>query len=287
MPKKIPPHLRDKARKCLFCGEPGLTGTHVYPDWLNRLIKGSGQRVHTYEEHGDPYRPEPLVRKFKRKQGSVFSQAPYLACGDCNNGWMNRFEDEMVKFAKPIFLGEPVSLTRYQTRVMVGWLTLITILVQYIERGTRQVPAVPAAERYYFKKHRWPPDNWTIVAASLDAPRWRLSHRINLRALYPSPGFEWPTTIPVTGETNTHLSSFGMGKLFVQLFACPIANHVHDYRTSSKAAGLQRLWPLPSGLWFPSRRLPKFPTKLILDDDGADRIADEFHQRLGILTLRR
>jgi len=200
---------------------------------------------------------------------------------------MNRFEDEMVTFAKPIFLGEPVSLTKYQTRVMVGWLTLITILVQYIERGTRQAPAVSVAERAYFKKYREPPENWTIVAASLNAPRWRQSHRINLRALYPSRGFEWPTMIPVTTETNTHLTSFGMGKWFVQVFACPIPNHVHDYRTSSKAAGLQRLWPLPGRFWFPSRRLPKFPTKVILDDDDADRIADEFHQRLGIVTHRR
>ena len=58
------------------------------------------------------------------------------------------------------FFWESLFLLRaIKRRVMVGWLTLIAILVQYVERGTRQVLAVSAAERDYFKKYREPPDN--------------------------------------------------------------------------------------------------------------------------------
>jgi hypothetical protein len=133
MPKKIPEHLRDKARKCIFCGEPGVTQTHVFPDWLDELIATGNARSQFFQLEDEPF-SIPTVVENVRKQGSVFSQKPYLTCGACNNGWMNRFEDEMVKFSKPIFLGQQANLTEYQTRVLVGWLTLITILAQYPQR---------------------------------------------------------------------------------------------------------------------------------------------------------
>ena len=99
---------------------------------------------------------------------------------------------------------------------------------------------------------------------------------VSLRSLYPSRGFEWPTRIPVTTETNTHLSSFGMGKLFVQgVSARLIANHVHDYRTSSEAADYIDFGRCQAAFGFPRGGSRKFPNKSILDHDGADRIADE------------
>ena len=150
MPKKIPPHLRDKrAMSLLRLAWPHRD--HVYPDLAKYTNQRQRQQVHTYEEHGDPYRPGPPVRKFKQRQGSVFSQAPYVVCGDCNNGWMNCFEDEMVKFAKPIFWESCFSYALSNSRD--GRLAYPHCYFSSISRAWNQTnPWVSAAERDYSKK---------------------------------------------------------------------------------------------------------------------------------------
>jgi hypothetical protein len=91
MAKNVPAHLRAKAKKCLFCGEPGLSLTHIWPDWLNRMYPGSahvGRYVAT--EPTSPTSEERIVTH-KNYQGSLFSRKPKLACIDCNTGWMKLF----------------------------------------------------------------------------------------------------------------------------------------------------------------------------------------------------
>ncbi len=84
MDKKVPSHLRKKAAKCIFCDEPGLSKTHIWPAWLNSLL-APGTAHWVKAERRD-------ATEVKIKQGSIFSQKPYLACVCCNTGWMKSFE---------------------------------------------------------------------------------------------------------------------------------------------------------------------------------------------------
>ena len=286
MVKNIPAHLRDRARKCIFCGEPGVTETHVWPDWLGRLVPTEEEfRKEEHFSRNPPELPTPPI-EVTEKRGRPFSIRPRLAFGTCNSGWMNRFEDEMKKFAKPIFTGEaPVHLTEHQTRVLVGWITLITILAEYINHKIKDGHPITREELLHFKKYRYPPDNWTIVVSSLDALDWRQKYRHHYlhiaAANYEQP---LPFAFHNSERPNTQISSFGIGKLFVQIFSCPVERFVGDFRIATKSAKLVQLWPLPIQFWPFSKRFAKFPTKRVLDSDAADELASSFHDRLRLMT---
>jgi hypothetical protein len=38
MKKNAPANLADKSGKCVFCGQPGLSKTHILAVWLNELL---------------------------------------------------------------------------------------------------------------------------------------------------------------------------------------------------------------------------------------------------------
>jgi hypothetical protein len=111
-------HTGNKSGQCVFCGRSGLlTKTHIWPDWLERLLRPPGTRL---EEETRPIGSRRQVMTINRKYrlGSMFSQKPYLACAPCNTGWMQKVEDEMVKFSKPLFLSyDPFIFTQ------CGWLS--------------------------------------------------------------------------------------------------------------------------------------------------------------------
>jgi hypothetical protein len=137
-------HMRKKPKiknlsppqKCIFCNEAGRSHTHIWPDWLNRLLApGEGREETTISTRDPPNLPPEYPKKIVRKQGSIFSLKPRLACETCNNGWMNRFEDELLKFAKPLFLcTEKTKLNTHQMRIFIGWMSLVTMLAEFIQR---------------------------------------------------------------------------------------------------------------------------------------------------------
>lgn len=220
----------------------------------------------------------------KKKQGSIFSQKPFLACIGCNTGWMKNFEDEMLKFAPPIFTGEqPVDLTQYQIRVFVGWMSLITVLAQYT-KPMREGLVITREEREHLMRNLKPPDDWSIFAASQNIDpyvtgSWFMQYRTHTKGLHhfsvPNPG--------APHGWNTQISSFGMGRVFAQTFVTRSSRIVSDYRLAMKAKDLIQIWPLPAGFWPFTKGTAHFPTKLVLDQDTAEFVADGFMRRLEAL----
>jgi hypothetical protein len=85
---------------------------------------------------------------------------------------------------------------------------------------------------------------------------------------------------------NTQISSFGIGNIFLQVFSSPNLRLVEDFRIAAKSRGLSQLWPLPNAFWPFTKGATKFPTKLVLDDDAADIIANAFSGRIDALMGR-
>src|SRR4051794_16517547 len=107
----MPKSRSRKFGRCLFCGQHGpLSKTHIWPDWLERLLPSPRQREEIETRTGRSPLREITVRRILRL-GSLFSQKPYLACIHCNTGWMQKVEDQMLKFSKPIFIShDPITL---------------------------------------------------------------------------------------------------------------------------------------------------------------------------------
>jgi hypothetical protein len=95
------------AKTCIFCDKTNRSKTHIWPDWLNKLLLPPTIHAHEFEDE-DTKQTTSRVR-----QGSIFTQKPYLACVDCNTGWMRKFEDDMLLFSTPLFISnDGISLSR-------------------------------------------------------------------------------------------------------------------------------------------------------------------------------
>jgi hypothetical protein len=156
-------------------------------------------------------------------------------------------------------------------------------LREYIDRS-RGTICISGDDRLFIKTRLMPPETWTIVACSLDAKEWFAKYRRHSHLIVTSTDVLEYYSAVLTKPTNTQISSFGMGRLFVQVFSCPNDILNTDFRIAARARGLVQLWPIPTRFWPLPQRPAKFPTKLVLDKNGADAIADEFHQRLEIMT---
>jgi hypothetical protein len=200
---------------------------------------------------------------------------------------MKAFEDEVEKFGH-LFLTSPDStlLEEGQVRSLAGWVTLITILAQYIDRARIDI-TVTRHDLDCIWQRKVPPDHWSIFAASLDGFLWRARYRHRATNISPYAGVqEYLDAVTAGVQANTMVSSFGIGSIYFQVFGCPVPSFVSDYRAVTKQAGLNQLWPLPAGsLWpYAKQGTAKFPTKLVLTDATADELSNTYYERIRRLT---
>ena len=199
---------------------------------------------------------------------------------------MMKFEDEMAAFAKPLFtsLQTETTVDETQRRILAVWLSLITILAEFIDRSQGSI-CIPKSDREFLKRNLMPPENWTIAACSLNAGSWRAKYRHHALFLgdFSSPA-EYFDAVATGRPNNTQISSFGVGHLFVQTFSCPNEKFVLDFRASLNGSGLIQLWPVPGSLWPFSKGSAKFPTQAVLNDNEAPIIADAYNERIKLMT---
>jgi hypothetical protein len=149
-------------------------------------------------------------------------------------------------------------------------------LAEYINWSTRNI-IITKEERTFIKKYYRPPDNWSIFYASLNGPDWTQKYVKDYLELHIHSGsFESPILLT---PPNTQITSFGMGKLFVQIFTCPVERAVTDYRIAAKSKGLSQLWPIRSGFYPFTKGSAKFPAKCVFNDEEANVVAHAFFER--------
>ena len=199
---------------------------------------------------------------------------------------MKKFEDEMLKFAKPIFNSstEVIANSR-QKRIMSVWFSLIVILAEYAHTVGDNI-AISYDDRAFIKRHlSLPNETWCIVACSLKGNKWkqRYRHHPSFMGQFRSRA-EYNAAVAQGMPNNTQITSCGMGDIFIQAFSCPDPRYVEEFKISAKETGLIQLWPIPFRLWPFKERPTQFPTNLVINDDDADALADAFHNRLKEMT---
>lgn len=121
--------------------------------------------------------------------------------------------------------------------------------------------ATPDAERLLMYANFEPPPTWSIWIADYRGDKWRnlaMFHHVG-KLLPPKPPEPSDSVRP-----DTHFTSIGMGRLFIQVTATSTGLVIE-----SDNDALRRIWPL-TGLaltWPPAR---------FIDDREADFIADSF-----------
>jgi hypothetical protein len=111
-------------RTCLFCGSPGVTREHIWPEWIGRVFppipRWQGGVVNTKN------------RDIRFEFADTLKHTARCACGTCNHGWMNDLE----KCTKPILetLILPVRflprtmLPKRKQKVLAQWIALRTMV---------------------------------------------------------------------------------------------------------------------------------------------------------------
>jgi len=196
---------------------------------------------------------------------------------------MNDFKKKIIEFAPPLFTSlNTLVLNREQISILSGWVYLMTMLLNY--HSNRENPVVTKQKIAYLKEYLQHTDSLTTFICSLDGKRWSTSYRVHRRWYDETISIpEFVSTFGICRPFNTQVTSFGLGKLFVEAFSSPYYRLLEDFRISAKSKGLFQIWPKPSPFNPFAKRSAKLPTKLVLDDDEADIIADAFANRFDIL----
>jgi hypothetical protein len=201
---------------------------------------------------------------------------------------MKRFEDEMLKFSLPLFtsLEQTIGLNETQTRVFSVWVALITILAEFIDH--KSSVCISLEDRRYLMERLRPPETWTILATSINSEVWYAKYRHFAKYLAEFSSIaEYHAAVAADGiQNNCQISTFGMGRLLVQIFSCPPGHSwlIQDYESFAQASGAIQVWPIRKRLWPFTPRLPSFPTLKVFDDLQAEEFSNVFNRRLEFLT---
>lgn len=235
------------AGKCVFCGEPGVTHGHVWPDWLNKILPRTA--THHEEINGEllTFTPDiPVLPKSKTlREGQTRSRKPRNTCGRCNGGWMSGIEDASIPFAAPLIQGDSVVLTPHAQQVLASFLCLIVMRLEFLGKAR----VIPMQERLLLKQTLIPPHNWKIwVARFTGNPDDHASHRCSIQL---STGDNLPPPDRVGLDyCNAQTTTIVLGNLCAHLFSS-----VEPIMDGYEGISLTRLWPL-TGLSIQSDFIP-------------------------------
>jgi len=99
-------------RKCMFCKSQALTNEDAWPVWLTKAIPGVGPGTN-YATRGDddlkPWKSQKPQQKVK------------YVCGECNNGWMSRLENQVKPIVTDIFNLLYIQLDSTSQMTLAAW----------------------------------------------------------------------------------------------------------------------------------------------------------------------
>jgi hypothetical protein len=151
--------------ECFFCGptESPLTEEHVWPQWVSKLLLGkygSDHFIHVRSTGNDTtgYWKAPVLKVTTK-----------TLCDKCNNVWLSRLENEVVKpIAGPLILGEPVDLIKPADQIQLSvWAYKMAILLEVaMPKEERSPEFFTASERLDFHKTTYPNEHVRVFVSN-------------------------------------------------------------------------------------------------------------------------
>lgn len=168
--------MPNKTDTCGFCGGPGVTKEHVWPDWLRKRILDSrdsaGQKTFTMEVEN--------AARTKRFASTTLESTVRMPCAKCNNGWMSALEGDVKPFmASMVFPGEKTILTHERQSPLARWAVKTAMVFEWVAKPE---PYFTPDERLKFRTLQQIPSNVRVWLGHYDAmqPAHAIQHRIGL-----------------------------------------------------------------------------------------------------------
>jgi hypothetical protein len=128
-------------QNCIFCGNGGVTGEHIYSKWMHSyLCLGPKYGRTEFREHIESLpdnRGVSLTRKGKiRKTERVVSTKLKIVCRDCNNGWMSGIEMQAREALIKLIKGDLHCITVANQSSLVAWMAMKLMLLNEQRRDS-------------------------------------------------------------------------------------------------------------------------------------------------------
>ena len=220
--------------KCAFCGKPGLTHGHIWPDWLGQVLPYTA--THHEQEIGrfetfKPQVPGP-EHSIRIRQGQARSRKPRNTCGACNSGWMSQIENLAKPYLSALILGQRAILSPFAQYAVA---CLIALIVMRVELLGGNIPAISPAERDHLRLRRWLSEHWHIWIVAFAGENQQDHFSKNYAAqLEPA-----PTDKVGPEHCNVQVSTLVMGQLCAHTFHSPVVE-----TGGYEGVSLYQLWPL-------------------------------------------
>ncbi len=234
------------AGNCVFCGGRPLTKSHIFPDWIDKLI-GSSAKGHIQEDGLF----ETFSTKFPKndyelidKQGSAGQRKRRNTCLSCNGGWMSGIEDCAKRPGARLINGERQLLSPVDQMAISSLLCLISTRFEFIGKQR----AVSALERDILRLTHIPSASWRIwIARFTGNPYEHWSRKYALR-LHPT-----PDDMIDAEDCNLYVSTYIIGQLCAHVVYCPIDGLFGGYQ----GVHLTSIWR-PCNFYIDTLLLPRF-----------------------------
>jgi hypothetical protein len=254
---------KPQPRRCVFCGSEALTQEHVWPAWISNVLP-AGLSYRISRTQTDP-RTEETRQLGRDWSGDALDLKVKRVCGGCNSGWMSQLEEAAKPLLTPLILGEPVTTTADERRLLATWALLRVIMAEYTD--PRQV-AVPEAHRRWIFKERRPPRHgvylWVAGYSGDDSAGLYRHAPIATHKDKWGRGFR-PERVNAYGVT------FGIYKVIFQVFGATTAPRGGGdlQQGGDLAASTSRIWP-------PTRGAAMLPVGKPLSPSQLDSFANVF-----------
>ncbi len=236
------------AGKCVFCGEPGVTKGHVWPDWLKKILPTTASHHEITTGYFATFEPEVLglPKTKEEKQGPARSRKPRNTCAKCNSEWMSGVETAAIPFATPLIKGDDFQLNGEGQHILAAFFSLIAMRLQFLG----DMRPIPAWDRLYLKEHLEPPPLWGIWIAKYigEKPDDHWSRFCGLQVVFPD---DLPPADKMGADyCNTQCTTLVINKLCAYLFSSTVQPVI-----GIEGIRLTRIWP-PSGFSLNTAFLP-------------------------------
>ena len=241
-------------RACFFCEatDRKLTNEHTWSAWLENILPNRG-RI-TYFRTNQLVGGEPTVDRWR---GKDFNHTVKAVCKQCNEGWMNRIEEDARPFLESMILGHGRNLYEAGQAKVATWGALKAMVFQGKDRD---VP-IPLSHRREMFATKRPPKQTQVWIGAFTGKVWAQRH-FGL-------GIDRPEepSIPAYGST------FAVGRLVFQVFGHEAGDSFRRQIWGQLGESLIEIWPYGGDT--------SWPPPLLLNDDGLIEASNSFARTAG------
>jgi len=221
--------------KCVFCNGFGLTRSHIWPEWSQKILPSTAARyeitVGDTMETFTQTAPGPPFFKTSRP-GSAAKRQPRNTCLECNSGWMRSIEEAAKPIVTNLIRGRHFLLTTIDQRLLATFLCLISMRIEL----SGELRTTPQEHRNWLISKREPPPNWWISFCRYqdnDPVDYWFGFLGMARASLSE------ATLVGAHNCNTQVTTIIVGNFCAHLFSSTVWDNFRGY----DGASLAQIWP--------------------------------------------